>query len=135
MASHTTNGVTWTYTYDANGLRTGRSDGTNTYQYCYAGDKLVRMIYNGTVVDIRYAGGQPFSMSYGSHTYYYVLNGQGDVIGLANGDGTMAIGYLYGAYGVVTGLQASCDATTLWTLNPLTYRGYVYDREKNVKQL
>ena len=97
MASHTTNGVTWTYTYDANGLRTGRSDGTNTYQYFYAGDKLVRMIYNSTVVDIRYAGGQPFSMSYGNNTYYYVLNGQGDVIGLTNSSGKMVIGYTFGA--------------------------------------
>ena len=130
LASHTTNGVTWEYTYDADGLRTGRTDGTNTYQYIYAGDKLVRMIYNGEVVDISYAGSQPLSLTYDGATYYYVLNGQGDVIGLTNSSGKMVIGYTYGAYGVATGLVADPDLSyVLVQMNPLTYRGYVYDRE------
>ena len=130
LASLTSNGVTWEYTYDADGLRTGRTDGTNTYQYIYAGDKLVRMIYNGEVVDISYAGSQPLSLTYDGATYYYVLNGQGDVIGLTNSSGKMVIGYTYGAYGVATGLVADPELSyVLVQMNPLTYRGYVYDRE------
>ena len=68
-------------------------------------------------------------MTYDGVTYYYILNGQGDVIGLTDDEGNMDIGYTYGAYCTVTDLAASNDAPTLWTLNPLTYRSYVFDRE------
>ena len=136
MASYTTNGVTWTYTYDANGMRTGRTDGTNTYEYIYAGDKLVRMIYNGAVSDITYAGSQPLTLTYDGETYYYVLNGQGDVIGLTDATGKMMIGYHYGAYGVAMALRSDPElAPILAQANPLLYRGYVYDRETRLYYL
>ena len=136
MESLSANGVTWTYTYDANGMRTGRTDGTNTYEYIYAGDKLVRMIYNGAVSDITYDGSQPLTLTYGGKTYYYVLNGQGDVIGLTDDEGNMVIGYHYGAYGVAMALRSDPElAPILAQVNPLLYRGYVYDRETRLYYL
>ena len=130
MASHTTNGVTWSYTYDADGLRTGRTDGTNTFEYIYAGDKLVRLVKNGEVVDFGYAGGQLATMSYDGATYYYVLNGQGDVVALTDNTGKMIIGYHYSAYGFPTLLKTDSETyNDLKYLNPFMYRGYVFDIE------
>jgi len=61
---------------------------------------------------------------YNSHVY----NGQGDVIGLTKADGTLVMGYTYGAWGTATGLAMDAELTNiLITVNPFTYRGYVYD--------
>ena len=136
MATHMTKGVTWSYTYDADGLRTGRTDGTNTYEYIYAGDKLVRMVKNGEVVDFGYAGGRLTTMTYDGTTYYYVLNGQGDVVALVDGTGTMIVGYHYSAYGNPVLLKTDYAAyTDLKYLNPFLYRGYVYDIETSLYYL
>lgn len=61
---------------------------------------------NGKAADFTYAGGQPATMTYDGATYYYVYNGQGDVIGLTKADGTLVMGYTYGAWGTATGLAA-----------------------------
>lgn len=74
------------------------------------------------------ASGSPMAVVYGSNTYYYMLNQQGDVIGLVNSSGTQVVAYTYDAWGrplTTTGSMAS----TLGQYNPLRYRGYVYDRE------
>ena len=42
--------TTWTYTYNADGLRTKRTDGTNTYEYVYYGGLLQYMEYNNAPV-------------------------------------------------------------------------------------
>lgn len=83
---------------------------------------------NGKAADFTYAGGQPATMTYDGATYYYVYNGQGDVIGLTKADGTLVMGYTYGAWGTATGLAMDAELTNiLITVNPFTYRGYVYD--------
>ena len=136
LVSMSNGSTTWNYTYDANGMRTGRTNGTDTYEYFYNGDQLTRMVKNGEVVDITYANGQPATMTYDGVTYYYVLNGQGDVIGLTDSTGAMVIGYIYGAYGTVTPLASNATLSPiLWQMNPLTYRGYVYDRESTLYYL
>lgn len=127
--------MTWAYTYDADGMRTGRTDGTNIYEYIYAGDKLVRKMYNGQVVDFTYAGNQPLTMTYDGATYYYILKGQGDVIGLTDDTGKMVICYHYGAYGVGMSLAADKElAPVLIKVNPFLYCAYVYDREESALQ-
>ena len=59
-------------------------------------------------------------------TYYYVTNLQGDVIAILDSTGTMVVNYHYDAYGVLLQTGGTM-AATLGILNPLTYRGYVYD--------
>ena len=71
---------------------------------------------------------------YGSNTYYYMLNQQGDVIGLVNSSGTQVVAYTYDAWGkplTVTGSLVS----TLGQINPLRYRGYIYDHETGLYYL
>ena len=128
LASTTYNGKTWTYTYNNAGLRTGRTDGTNTYEYIYNGDRLTRMIYNGNPVDITYEGSSPIAMTYQGATYYFLYNLQGDITGITDSAGNILIRYLYEAYGYsyVQNVDPTL-ASLVDSINPFGYRGYVFD--------
>ncbi len=108
-------------------MRTSASNGTVTDLYVYTGGQLTMMRKNGVNLYFTYdAEGSPLTLTYGSATYYFVTNLQGDVIALMNVSGLKVVEYTYDAWGnplTVTGSLAS----TLGQYNPLRYRGYVYD--------
>ena len=139
MASMSNGTTTWDMTYNADGLRTGRTNGTNTYTYWYnESGQLVRMKFNSLIFRIAYgASGQPISISYNGNTYYYVLNQQGDVMALLDSSGNWVVKYTYDAWGNILTTTASTEAMrlTLAKYNPLRYRGYVYDRETGLYYL
>ena len=78
--------------------------------------------------------GRPVSISDGNTRYYYVLNQQGDVVGLMNGNKKLVVEYIYDAWGRLLSTTGTL-ATTLGTNNPLRYRGYVYDTETGLYYL
>ncbi len=121
--------TTWTFTYDANGMRTQKSNGTTTYKYVYNGSSLSQMTVGNDKLYFAYdANGTPMSVTYNGTTYYYVTNIQGDIIAILNSAGSPVVTYTYDAWGnplTTTGTMAA----TLGTYNPLRYRGYVYDQE------
>ena len=115
----------WTMEYEAGGLRTKRSSAEKTYNYIYSGDKLVRMTCGDNILDFTYdANGAPLTLVTGGKVYYYLTNLQGDVMSIESSDGTPVASYCYDAWGKIL----ACDGA-LAELNPLRYRGYVYDQE------
>ena len=139
-----------TYTYDASGLRTGKTVTTREYvsgqlrflttedhDYIYAGGKLLRDTIRTTIdgytaeetLDFHYdENGYPYSLTHtidGTTTvYYYITNLQGDVMYLVDDTGTVKAAYTYDPYGntlTATGILAE--------FNPLRYRGYVHEDE------
>jgi len=70
-----------------------------------------------------------------SGIYYYVVNPQGDVIGLLDEDGNLVVEYVYDAWGAVREVHASGYYSYLARYNPLRYRGYVYDVETGLYYL
>ena len=113
------------FTYDASGLRTSKTVGSTTYRYYYAGGKLMRMTWGGNTIDFFYdASGLPYAMKYNGTVYYYITNLQGDVMHIVNASGTVVASYDYDPYGKVIFATG-----TLANINPLRYRGYVYDWE------
>ena len=66
--------------------------------------------------------------------YQYVTNQQGDVIGIQDYNGNVYATYTYNAWGVPT---SSSDSSShmIEVLNPLRYRGYVYDQETGLYYL
>ena len=74
------------------------------------------------------ASGRPLTLDYSGTTYYYVTNLQGDVTAILSSSGTAVVQYTYDAWGNPLSTTGSM-ASTLGTLNPLRYRGYVYDTE------
>jgi len=144
-------------------LRTKRvePDGT-VYEYFYNGDQLTWMtIDNGTTTSVEYtlfftydATGTPLSVTCAGVTYYYVTNLQGDVVGIIDNRGHAVAYYAYDAWGNILdeyiggfmcvnpgdyvlrygyGDDSAPDA--VGRLNPLRYRGYVYDKETGLYYL
>ncbi len=113
------------FTYDTNGLRTSKVVNGTTYRYYYAGGKLMRMTWGANILDFFYdESGLPYAMKYNGTVYYYVTNLQGDVMRIVDASGTVMACYDYDPYGKVISATG-----TLANVNPLRYRGYVYDQE------
>ena len=66
--------------------------------------------------------------------YAYIYNVQGDVIALVDSTGAKVVEYYYDAWGKVLSKTGTL-ATTLGTLNPFRYRGYVFDEETGLYYL
>jgi len=68
--------------------------------------------------------GSPYALMYNGVTYYYILNGQGDVVRLVDSTGSVVASYEYDPYGKILSATGS-----MAEVNPLRYRGYYYDSE------
>ena len=128
--------ITWDFTYNSDGLRIGRTNGTDTYTYWYNDNgQLLRMKYNDIVMSFSYgASGQPMSITYNGTVYYYLINAQGDVEGLIDSSGNMVARYVYDAWGRLI-RSTGTARETLGLHNPLRYRGYIYDYETGLYYL
>lgn len=85
----------------------------------------MRMTVGNDTLDFSYdTNGVPLTMTYNGTVYYYITNLQGDVISLELADGGSGAQYAYDAWGNILAMSG-----TLAELNPLRYRGYVYDQE------
>ena len=119
----------WTFKYNADGLRTERSNGTVTYDYIYSGSQLIQMTVGTDTLYFTYdASGTPMAVDFNGTKYFYATNLQGDIIAILDNAGNAVVEYTYDAWGnhlSTTGTMAN----TLGAVNPLRYRGYVYDRE------
>ena len=108
---------------------------TTEHHYVTQNGKVVRETIGtgetAQVLDFTYdSNGRPFALTYTNGTaepvtYYYVLNLQGDVVRIVNSVGTSYGIYQYDAWGNILYSTNS----SLVNLNPLRYRGYVYDAE------
>ena len=142
LASLTKNGVTASYLYDESGLRTKKTVGGVVTNYHVINGVLYgeytgshRLLYMFDEAGTRY------SFLYNGSTYYYVFNGQGDVIGITDGTGNMLARYTYDAWGkplTITdgaGADVSGNASHIANVNPFRYRGYYYDKESGLYYL
>ena len=125
----------WTFKYNADGLRTERSNGTVTYDYIYSGSQLIQMTVGTDTLYFTYdASGTPMAVDFNGTKYFYATNLQGDIIAILDTNGNAVVEYTYDAWGnhlSTTGTMAN----TLGAVNPLRYRGYVYDQETQLYYL
>ncbi|MCL5292157.1 MAG: DNRLRE domain-containing protein [Actinobacteria bacterium] len=111
------------YTYYYNGLRKSKKvNGVTIYFHYDNKGNLVSETNSSGVITAVYTWdnlGRPFSVTRDGATYYYELNGHGDVIGLDQGT------YAYDPWGKVTSEPTSTPGAD----NPIRYAGYYYDKE------
>ncbi len=135
LASVTKGSKTASYTYDMSGVRSSKTVNGVSYEYTTLSGKITRMTWSGNAVDIVYDdAGRPYLLRYtpsggATQTYYYVLNLQGDVVGLMNTSMQMVVKYSYDPWGKLTGTTATSAYVALAQANPLRYRSYCYDIE------
>ncbi len=128
---------TVTFTYDSEGIRTSKSDGTNTTKYLLNGTQILAQKTGSKTLSFFYdQQGNRVGMADGNnHFYYYIYNVQGDVIALADAStGKLAVTYTYDAWGKLMELKDT-TANSVGTLNPFRYRGYYYDTETSLYYL
>ena len=139
LATLSGNGITASYTYDVDGLRTSKTVNGVKHEYYYVGNTLQYEKFGTTELWFFYdADGNPSGVRYknGSTTtdYYFVCNWRGDVIRIYDGTGAVVANYNYDAWGSVISVTdangaAITDSTHIANVNPLRYRGYYYDSE------
>ncbi|SHF14153.1 RHS repeat-associated core domain-containing protein [Seinonella peptonophila] len=113
------------YTYRADGMRKTKTTAAGTITFHY--DENKNVIYetnasNAIIASYTWNGIHPVSMTRGGTTYYYQLNGHGDVVALTTGTGTVAATYTYDAFGNIISETGTVE-------NPYRYAGYCYDKE------
>ena len=135
MTSMADTAVYWNYDYDVNGMRTGRTNGTDTYTYVYNGGQLVSMTKNNDTLYFSYDASGVMSVTYNGTVYQYVTNMQGDIVAIISPlTGEAVVEYTYDAWGNILSTGGSMK-DTLGAINPLRYRGYVYDTETGLYYL
>ena len=125
-----TNGTnTISYSYDENGIRTQKTVNGTITNYNYHGSALISQVTGNDTLLFSYdASGNVVAVNYNGTYYYYVRNGQNDIIRLIDSSNNTGVEYTYDSWGK----QIACNgslASTLGNLNPFRYRGYVYDTE------
>ncbi len=127
-----------TFAYNADGRRISKTyvngETTTEARYYYAGNQLSKMTRGDKTLVFTYDSLGPRSVVYNGTNYYYLRNAQGDVLGIVNAYGVVVASYTYDAWGNVLSVTGSMSGT-LGTLNPLRYRGYVYDTETKLYYL
>jgi RHS repeat-associated protein len=123
------------YTYNDAGIRTSKTVNTVTTTYQLSGDKVTAEITGNQILYYTYdASGHVVTMNVNGSEYYYVRNGQNDVIALVDNTGAIVVEYTYSTYGEVLTTTGSL-ASTIGALNPYRYRGYRYDNESGLYYL
>ena len=128
---------TVTFTYDSEGIRTSKSDGTNTTKYLLNGTQILAQKTGSTTLSFFYdQQGNRVGMADGKNNfYYYIYNVQGDVIALADAStGKLVVTYTYDVWGKLVKLEDT-TANSVGTQNPFRYKGYYYDTETKLYYL
>ena len=130
LASVVKGGVTTSYTYGADGLRTTKQYGTTTYNYYYVDGRLTRMTWVNSYIDFLYdESGSVYSIVYDGDQYYFLKNQQGDVVQILSVWGTKLVEYSYDAWGNYSVVYSHSSYGALAEINPIRYRSYFYDFE------
>ena len=119
----------YTYTYNANGIRTSKTVNGATHNYVLDGTKILRETWNGNVLTPLYDNEDSvLGILYNNTPYYFQKNLQGDVIAILDQNAQVVVRYSYDAWGMPTILQDSSDCFLAIT-NPYLYRSYYFDFE------
>ena len=127
LSSCTRNGVTTTYTYNSEGIRTAKNGGATTFYL--EGSRIIGMRQGTTLYCFLYDDkGDLYGFTLGQNTYYYLKNLQGDIVHILNQNGQAIVNYTYDDWGNVTSMTGSMGGI-IGPWNPFRYRGYFYDSE------
>ena len=120
--------------YDSSGMRTQKTvDGVKTNYYYDSNKNLIALVKgNDTLLFYYDSDGSATSFSYNGRMYFYVKNLQGDVIRIIDLAGTEVASYVYDAWGNIKDTKGE---PTILEINPIRYRGYVYDTETSLYYL
>ena len=117
------------FVYNESGLRVQKIVNGVVTKYTLHGKNVVHMTRGSDELHFFYdAQNKPAVVVFNGTAYAYLYNQQDDVIGLLDSNGTHTVSYTYDAWGKPISKTGTL-ASTLGTINPFRYRGYVHDEE------
>ena len=133
------NNTTASYTYDEQGVRSSKTVNGVTTTFSYNGSLLMAQVQGSGTSQVKQlfsydANGDVVSVNYNEIEYFYLRNGQNDIVGLMDGNGNRVVEYTYDAWGKLISTTGTL-ATSLGADNPFRYRGYYYDTETGLYYL
>ena len=136
------------YTYNEDGLRTSKTVNGKKTQYYYDGTRLIQQYDGDNTLHFTYdrngevIGFTHFCLTTGVDDpvmteYFYLKNVQGDIVGITDVRGNIKARYTYDPWGGVIAVEKNLDSyeRDIVEMNPLLYRGYVYDSETGLYYL
>jgi len=131
-----TNGTkTGSYTYNDSGIRTSKTYDEVTTNYYLNGSSIVRQTDGAKTLDFFYdENSNLYSFKEAGSMYYYLRNGQNDIIGILNSSGVQVVYYTYDSWGNPKSTTGTL-ATTVGADNPFRYRGYYFDSDTGLYYL
>ena len=146
--SDSESGDNYSYTYNADGIRTSKTVNGVKHTYHLSGTQILSEEWTDrwnrhVMVYIYDAAGQPIGMTHFQDstlvdTYLYEKNIQGDVVAVYEYDGDLVVRYAYNAWGAVSETEYGSEydeSSFAVECNPFRYRGYYYDTETDLYYL
>ena len=137
--SDSESGDNYSYTYNADGIRTSKTVNGVKHIYHLSGTQILSEEWTEDRVQhilifVYDASGQPIGMSHfedgvKNGDYLFAKNVQGDITAVYDANGTCLVTYTYDAWGNTRVRYSDGGASTAARYNPLRYRGYYYDIE------
>ena len=129
LKSMSKSGTTASFKYNENGLRIQKTVNSVVTNYTLHGKSIVHMTQGSNELHFFYdASNRPAIVEFNGTKYAYVHNLQGDIVAILDSNGNKVVEYKYDAWGKPISKTGSL-ASTLGTVQPFRYRGYVYDAE------
>ena len=128
LTSYTSGSNVYTYTYNADGIRTSKTVNGVTHNYVIEGSNILAETYGNTTLRFVYDNTGVIGLYYNNVLYMFEKNMQGDVVAILDSNLTRVVEYAYDAWGNVLNVSGTL-ASTLGTANPIRYRSYYYDTE------
>ena len=132
---------TITYKYNDSGIRTQKTVNGVTTNYYLDGSKV---IYEQTGENIIYyiydENDRVIGLKYDDTQYYYIRNGQNDIIGILDSNLNQIVSYEYDSWGNILSIKDEngneiIDSNNIGLINPYRYRSYRYDTETGLYYL
>ena len=128
LTSYTSGSNVYSYTYNADGIRTRKTVNGVTHNYVLEGSNILAETYGNTTLRFVYDNTGVIGLYYNNVMYMFEKNMQGDVVAILDSNLTRVVEYYYDAWGNVLSTTGTL-ASTLGAANPIRYRSYYYDTE------
>ncbi|MBE6865610.1 MAG: RHS repeat-associated core domain-containing protein [Ruminococcaceae bacterium] len=134
-----------TFTYDGEAQRVSKTTGATTTSYTYEGHMLVMQTTGNTSLFFLYDANGLIGFDHivsgtTQDTYYYQIDGKGEIVGLTDDAGNIVVKYTYDAWGnPISITDANGNAITggneIGLINPFRYKSYYYDTDTGLYYL
>jgi RHS repeat-associated protein len=146
LASVNDTNLSCNYYYNNNGLRNKKIVNNNITDYFYENNKIIFEKKDDKTINYMYnendgiIGFNITDDQYNTYNYFYIKNGEDDVIGIVDDNNALVCKYEYDTFGNILSI---CDgdgyiinnSNHVAYLNPIRYRSYYYDEETGLYYL